>query len=168
MRMLNKIKTEIVKVYDVEFKNPAEFCRTMLDDRDYFFSIGGCGIKPNPKIDDDESIDYMKQYDPDLLQVYQRKDNNLVVKNIKMMAGNNPKDKGFIKFIDQLNYINDKIAKNKVAQMIIAAIAKGYDDLVRDKYGNCPATYIWIPVWNSTARDAKMIVVAERLVFVIS
>ena len=149
-----------IKLFEVEFNSSTEFIQNNLRSGDYFIPLVSNLSYPNQNVQ--EGPGYEMQYDPNLLQVFQRQENFLAMNNVKMIG--DPNRKGLIGFIDNIEYIDSRLSTNKFYDFVVNKIVSMYDSYITTRN----LTYFWVPVWNTNSKIAKMLVLFDRIIFIFS
>lgn len=161
---------------EIDFCDFRTYCSNFTENGDWIIPISGdfapeAEYVPGYKNEDDDEY-FMRTYDEDLVSIYRHQDDNLVVKNVKMLGGKNPKNKGLIFNIYKIMGKIDKIVSRlprKTTENICGIARKAYDGAMKDSTtGQVPEIHIWIPLWRTKCEKALLIHILDRINVIIT
>lgn len=154
---------------EIDFMDFYTYCKNYTTSGDWIIPLGTTS-KYQPS--DDNTKEYMHTYDTKLLNVIQRSDNNLVIKNVKMVGEDrDPRNKGLQKSIlTMLEMVDKTMRKLPVGAVTFVCdkLRNVYDSVMSGPNGQQNEIHIWLPVWNVNAEKALLISILGRINFVIS
>ena len=161
---------------EIDFCDFRTYCTNFTGNGDWVVPISGdfapeAEYTPGYKNEDNDEV-FMKTYDEDLIKVYRHQDDNLVVKNVKMLGSRNPKNNGLIfnvlKFMEKLDKAIAKLPRKPV-ENVCRLVKKIYDDAMKDSTTEqVPEIHVWIPLWRTKCEKALLIHILDRINVIIT
>lgn len=107
-----------------------------------------------------------------LITIYRHQDDNLVMKNPRMLGTRDPEKKGLIYYaligLQRLDEIIAKLPKRAVEKVCMKLTEK-YDSYMKDRTtGQVIETHIWIPLWRSASEKALLIHILDRINIIVT
>lgn len=144
----------IYQKYVIKFNNIIEFMRSYTESGDWIIPCSSDNkkvIRLQGGIDDEK-------YNPQLVTLLRRQDSKIILKNTKMLGG---EDRGLLNkiesFLDGINCMITKIP-NTIEKKISKVVSEKYDNVMRDTTtGHLCRVFIWFPVYRIESDFASIV-----------
>ena len=157
---------------EIDFVDFRTYCCNAVANGDWVISLSnGDDFSIKEKEQEKDDAEFANTYDDELVKLYRRQDESIVVKNIKIISGGRPSNKGLYGKIDKiLDRLDESVKKvpGKKLEKVCDVLRKHYDANIKDSLGQSVETHIWVPLWRTHSEKALLVTILGRINIVIT